>query len=63
MTTKLFIQAITKFLLGIVLAGVFMIVRFFERELTGYRKHIQRVKCRCIPFIWQSDWDCCKISN
>lgn len=63
MTTKLFVQAITKFLLGIVLAGVFMIVQFFERELTGYRKHIQRVKYRRIPFIWQSDWDCCKISN
>ena len=59
-TAKLFIEAITKFLLGVIfLVYPFIIaVRikneedFLEKELEGYTEYKQKVKYRLIPFVW-----------
>ena len=66
MSSKRFIQAITKYLLGVVLVGVliflaypFIIIKrlkgeeeFLEKELDGYREYKQKVKHRLLPFVW-----------
>ena len=66
MTRTLFLQAIAKFLLGIVLVGLLIFLLYpiliakrirgeeelLERELAGYREYKQKVKYRLIPFIW-----------
>lgn len=64
MTLKLFIQAFTKFLLGLLLVGLMLFYvpiivkrirneeQVLERELNGYAEYKQRVRYRLIPFIW-----------
>ena len=63
MTFKLFFQALTKFVMGVVVVGALLFVpvialrirneeQVLERDLKGYTEYKQRVRYKVIPFIW-----------
>ena len=62
MTKKLFVSAVSKFLLGAVLvflAYPFLIAgrirdeeKLLDEELEGYRAYKERVRWRLIPYVW-----------
>lgn len=66
MSKKLFLEAMIKFFLGVVLVGTlifllypFLIVKrlkeeevFLEKNLPGYKEYRKKVKYRLIPFLW-----------
>ena len=63
MTFKLFFQALTKFVLEVVVVGALLYVpvmalrirneeHVLERDLKGYKEYKQQVRYKVIPFIW-----------
>ena len=53
MSRKLFSEAITKFIFGVVLVGALVFLpagTFFF--LNGYEEYKKKVKYRLIPFVW-----------
>lgn len=53
---KLFAQAISKYLLGVIIPIIAKRIRneekVLEESLPGYKEYKQKVKYKVIPFIW-----------
>lgn len=60
---NLFVQAISKFLMGVIIIGLLLYIpliarrikneeKVLEEGLEGYKAYKQKVKHKVIPFIW-----------